>query len=63
MDGRFTIANIAVVAGAKNGIFIPDSVTENYVKERATRKYKEFSNCYFIGDCSQPGKIFDAVYQ
>jgi len=40
MDGRFTIANIAVVAGAKKGIFIPGSVTENYVKERATRKYK-----------------------
>ncbi|MCD6255159.1 MAG: 3-isopropylmalate dehydratase large subunit [Deltaproteobacteria bacterium] len=40
MDGRFTMANMAIEAGAKNGIFIPDSKTEDYVKERARREYK-----------------------
>jgi 3-isopropylmalate/(R)-2-methylmalate dehydratase large subunit len=39
MADRLTIANMAVEAGAKNGIFIPDAVTEAYVRERAERKY------------------------
>lgn len=32
MDDRFTIANMAIEAGAKNGIFPVDSVTEAYIK-------------------------------
>jgi len=36
---RFTMANMVVEAGAKNGIFIPDQTTENYVKSRAKREY------------------------
>ena len=39
MADRLTMANMAVEAGAKNGIFIPDAVTEAYVRERAERKY------------------------
>lgn len=35
MDQRFTMANMAVEAGAKNGIFEPDEITRAYVKERA----------------------------
>ena len=31
MDHRFTMANMAVEAGAKNGIFEPDDKTQNYV--------------------------------
>jgi len=38
MDNRFTMANMAVEAGAKNGIFEPDEVTRTYVEERADRK-------------------------
>jgi 3-isopropylmalate/(R)-2-methylmalate dehydratase large subunit len=40
MADRFTMANMAVEAGGKNGIFIPDEVTEAYVRERARRKYE-----------------------
>jgi 3-isopropylmalate/(R)-2-methylmalate dehydratase large subunit len=39
MDGRFTMANMAIEAGAKNGIFHPDRITEQYVKGRARRAY------------------------
>ncbi|MEA3347389.1 MAG: aconitase/3-isopropylmalate dehydratase large subunit family protein, partial [Candidatus Auribacterota bacterium] len=39
MAGRFSMANMAIEAGGKNGIFIPDDITEKYVKERATKKY------------------------
>ena len=44
MDDRLTMANMAVEAGAKNGIFYPDQITENYVKSRAKRKYRFFSS-------------------
>jgi 3-isopropylmalate/(R)-2-methylmalate dehydratase large subunit len=37
--GRLTMANMAIEAGAKNGIIAPDAVTEAYVKERAVRAY------------------------
>jgi len=37
MDERFTMANMAIEAGAKNGIFIPDRVVEAYVHQRAKR--------------------------
>lgn len=44
MDGRFTMANMAVEAGAKNGIFHVDSKTEIYVKARAERPYEIFTS-------------------
>jgi len=37
MDHRFTMANMAVEGGAKNGIVEPDDLTANYVSMRATR--------------------------
>lgn len=39
MHQRFTMANMAVEAGAKNGIFPPDRITEQFVSERAKRSY------------------------
>ncbi|MGC7846943.1 3-isopropylmalate dehydratase large subunit [Desulforudis sp. 1088] len=40
MDGRFTMCNMAIEAGAKNGIVPPDRTTEAYVQNRAKRPYK-----------------------
>lgn len=39
MAGRLTMANMAIEAGAKNGIIIPDDITEAYVSTRAQREY------------------------
>lgn len=39
MDGRFTMANMAVEAGAKAGIFPVDGKTLSYIKLRARRPY------------------------
>ena len=37
MDDRMTIANMAIEAGAKNGVFPYDKVTANYVQESCKR--------------------------
>ena len=42
MDDRFTIANMAIEAGAKNGIFPVDELTIEYMKEHATREFKAY---------------------
>lgn len=42
MDDRFTISNMAIEAGAKNGIFPVDEKTEEYVAEHSTKEYKVF---------------------
>jgi 3-isopropylmalate/(R)-2-methylmalate dehydratase large subunit len=39
MDGRFTMANMAIEAGAKAGIFHVDDKTLDYIKNRACRPY------------------------
>ena len=42
MAGRFTMANMAIEAGAKAGIFKVDGKTLDYVKFRAKRPYKVY---------------------
>lgn len=42
MDDRFTMANMAIEAGGKNGIFQVDEKTEEYLKEHAQREWKKF---------------------
>jgi 3-isopropylmalate/(R)-2-methylmalate dehydratase large subunit len=42
MDGRFTIANMAIEAGAKAGLFRVDKKTLDYVNARAKRKYQVY---------------------
>lgn len=44
MDGRFTMANMAIEAGGKNGIFEVDDKTIDYVKGRAKRPYRIFTS-------------------
>ena len=42
MDDRLCISNMAIEAGAKNGIFPVDDITIAYMKEHSTREYKVF---------------------
>jgi len=44
MDGRFTMANMAVEAGAKAGLFQVDALTLEYVASRARRPYKAYAS-------------------
>ena len=43
MDDRFTIANMAIEAGAKNGIFPVDEKTEEYMKGRVNRPHTAYA--------------------
>ena len=43
MDDRFTISNMAIECGAKNGIFPVDEQTIAYLDEHATRPYTAYS--------------------
>lgn len=43
MDDRFTISNMAIEAGAKNGIFPVDDVTREYMKEHSDRTPIEYT--------------------
>ncbi|MCT4594633.1 MAG: 3-isopropylmalate dehydratase large subunit [Anaeromicrobium sp.] len=39
MDDRFTISNMAIEAGGKNGIFVVDEKTIDYMKEHSIKEY------------------------
>lgn len=56
MDDRFTMCNMAIEAGAKNGIIAADKTTEKYVKA-ALRKYKPPRKAFKIYESDE-----DAVY-
>ena len=42
MDDRFTISNMAIEAGAKNGIFPVDEATKEYIRNRVQRPWTAF---------------------
>ncbi|MHB1653979.1 MAG: 3-isopropylmalate dehydratase large subunit [Desulfitobacteriaceae bacterium] len=44
MDSRFTMCNMAIEAGGKNGIIAPDEKTFAYLEGRAKRPYKVFTS-------------------
>jgi 3-isopropylmalate/(R)-2-methylmalate dehydratase large subunit len=44
MHARFTMCNMAIEAGGKNGIIMPDTITEDFVKERAKRPYTFYTS-------------------
>ena len=54
MDDRFTIANMAIEAGGKNGIFPVDEKAIAYMKEHSKRPYKVFE--------ADPDAQYDAEY-
>ena len=43
MDDRLCISNMAIEAGAKNGIFMVDEITEAYMKGRVKREYTVYA--------------------
>lgn len=55
MDDRFCIANMAIEAGAKNGIFPVDEKTIEYMEGRVTRGYKVYE--------ADPDAEYDSVYK
>lgn len=44
MDSRFSIANMAIEAGGKNGIFHVDDKTAAFMKEHAARPYRAYES-------------------
>jgi len=44
MHARLTMCNMAIEAGGKNGIIVPDDITEQYVKGRAKRGYRFYTS-------------------
>lgn len=44
IDGRLTMCNMAIEAGAKTGYVIPDATTEAYLKGRSKRPYQFYTS-------------------
>ena len=55
MDDRFTICNMAIEAGAKNGIFPVDETTMAYIKDRVHRDITVFE--------ADPDAEYEATYE
>lgn len=55
MDDRFTIANMAIEAGAKNGIFPVDELAVAYMNEHSTKKYTIYE--------ADEDAVYDEVYK
>ena len=55
MDSRLSMANMAIEAGAKNGIFPVDELTIEYIKAHSTKEYKAYE--------ADPDAVYDAVYE
>lgn len=54
MDDRFTICNMAIEAGGKNGIFPVDELTKEYIKDHSKRDYTVYE--------ADEDAEYDAVY-
>lgn len=55
MDDRFTIANMAIEAGAKNGIFPVDEAAIQYMKEHSKREFKIYE--------ADEDAVYEATYE
>ena len=54
MDDRLCITNMAIEAGAKNGIFPVDEITEEYMKDRVNRPWTKYE--------ADADAVYDKVY-
>lgn len=54
MDDRFTIANMAIEAGGKNGIFPVDALAEEYIKTHSQKSYRIYE--------ADQDAVYDAEY-
>jgi 3-isopropylmalate/(R)-2-methylmalate dehydratase large subunit len=55
MEARLTMTNMAIEAGAKNGIMACDGVTEEYLRGRAKRPYESVA--------SDPDAVYERVFE
>jgi len=55
MDSRFTMANMAIEAGGKNGIFDVDEKTREYIKARMNRPYTVYE--------ADENAVYENVYE
>lgn len=55
MADRLAMCNMAIEAGAKNGIIPPDTITEEYARQRASREYKFYD--------SDPEAGYDEIHE
>ncbi len=55
MDDRFAMANMAIEAGAKNGIFPVDDLAVEYMKEHSTKPYKVYE--------ADADAVYDETYE
>ena len=55
MADRFSMTNMAVEAGAKNGIMFPDDITIDYIKNRTNRSY----NLYYSDSDAKYAEIYE----
>jgi 3-isopropylmalate/(R)-2-methylmalate dehydratase large subunit len=66
MEGRMTLCNMAIEAGARAGMVAPDETTFNYIKGRTYAPKGEMFEqavAYWRGLASEPGSSFDAVHE
>ncbi len=54
IDSRLSLCNMAIEAGAKNGIIAADDITEEYLKSRAKRRYTIYQ--------SDPDAEYEKIY-
>ncbi len=55
MDDRLSMANMAIEAGAKNGIFAVDEIAKNYMADKVSREYKIYE--------ADADAVYDEVYE
>ena len=59
MDGRFTICNMAIEAGAKNGIIAADDITKEYLKNRPNKEYYREPKFFYSDENAEYEKIIE----